>query len=126
MTGELWIDAAQERVTRLEGHLQQDTDYGWGILGKLDKGGWIVLEQAGVGAGQWRIARFQMKMNLRILFKTKNFDTVRGDDRLCAGPRRPGLPAGHSDAPRRSSSPSSRAVGAVVVAQRLALGRSDK
>ncbi len=76
MSGELWIDAAEERVTRLEGHLRQDTEYGWGILGKLDKGGWIVLEQASVGQGQWRIARFQMKMNLRILFKTKNFDTT--------------------------------------------------
>ena len=76
MTGELWIDATQERVTRLEGHLQQDTDYGWGILGKLDKGGWVVIEQADVGGRQWRIARFQMKMNLRILFKTKNFDTT--------------------------------------------------
>jgi hypothetical protein len=77
MSGELWIDAAEERVTRLEGHLQQDTDYGWGILGKLDKGGWIVLEQADVGAGQWRIARFQIKMELRILFKTKDFDSVQ-------------------------------------------------
>jgi hypothetical protein len=76
MTGEIWIDAAQERVTRLEGHLQQNTDYGWGILGKLDKGGWIVIEQADVGERQWRIARFQMKMNLRVLFKTKSFDTV--------------------------------------------------
>lgn len=76
MTGELWIDAAQERVTRLEGHLQQDTDYGWGILGKLDKGGWVVIEQADVGGRQWRIARFQMKMNLRILFKTRNIDTT--------------------------------------------------
>jgi hypothetical protein len=76
MTGELWVDAAQERVTRLEGHLQQDTDYGWGILGKLDKGGWVVIEQSDVGGGQWRIARFQMKMNLRILFKNKNFDTT--------------------------------------------------
>ncbi|MGD0547783.1 MAG: hypothetical protein ABR991_08125 [Terracidiphilus sp.] len=77
MSGELWIDAAQERVTRLEGHLQQDTNYGWGILGKLDKGGWIVLEQADVGGGQWRIARFQMKMDLRILFKAKIYDTVQ-------------------------------------------------
>ena len=76
MSGELRVDAAQERVIRLEGHLQQDTDYGWGILGKLDKGGWIVIEQANVGQGQWRIARFQMKMNLRILFKTKNIDTA--------------------------------------------------
>jgi hypothetical protein len=77
MSGELWIEAAQERVTRLEGHLQQDTNYGWGILGKLDKGGWIVLEQGEVGGGQWRIVRFQIKMDLRILLKTKNFDSVQ-------------------------------------------------
>jgi hypothetical protein len=77
MIGEIWIDSAGERVARLEGHLQQDTDYGWGILGKLDKGGWIVIEQASVGAGQWRIARFQMKMSLRILFKNKSFDTTQ-------------------------------------------------
>jgi hypothetical protein len=76
MSGELWIDAAQERVTRLEGHLQQDTDYAWGILGKLNKGGWLVMEQADMGGHQWRIARFQINMSLRILFKVKPFDTV--------------------------------------------------
>jgi hypothetical protein len=77
MTGELWIDAAQERVTRLEGHLQQDTNYGWGILGKLNKGGWMVLEQAEVAARQWRITRVQLKMELRILLKNKSFDSVQ-------------------------------------------------
>ena len=77
MTGEIWIDPSGERVARLEGHLEQDTDYGWGILGKLDKGGWVVIEQAAVGQGQWRIARFQMKMTLRILFKNKIFDTTQ-------------------------------------------------
>jgi hypothetical protein len=76
MSGEIWIDASEGRVTRLEGHLQRDTEYGWGVLARLDKGGWIVLEQASVGHGHWRIARFQMKMDLRILFKTKNFDTT--------------------------------------------------
>jgi hypothetical protein len=76
MTGEIWIDAAQERVARLEGHLEQDTDYGWGVLGKLNKGGWIVLEQADVGNRQWRIVRLRMQMSLRVLFKNKSFDTV--------------------------------------------------
>lgn len=76
LTGELWIDAGQERVVRLEGHLQQDTDYGWGVLGKLNKGGWIVLEQAEVGSHQWRIVRLKMQMSLRVLFKSKSFDTV--------------------------------------------------
>ena len=36
----------------------------------------MVIEQSDVGRGQWRIARFKMKMNLRILFKNKNFDTT--------------------------------------------------
>ena len=56
--------------------MQQDTDYAWGILGKLDKGGWIVIEQSDVGGHQWRIVRFKMKMDLRVLFKEKNFDTT--------------------------------------------------
>jgi hypothetical protein len=76
MTGEIWIDASQDRVTRLEGHLQQDTNYGWGILGKLNKGGWIVIEQAEVSGRQWRIVRFKMQMDLRVLFKTRNIDTA--------------------------------------------------
>jgi len=76
MVGEIWIDASQMRVTRLEGHLQRDIDFGWGILGRLNKGGWIVIEQADVGGHQWRIVRFQMAMNGRVFFKNKTFDTL--------------------------------------------------
>lgn len=75
MHGELSIDAASERVTRLAGSLQQDTSYGWGILGKLNKGGWLLIEQSEIGDHQWRISHVQLKMTLRILVKTKIFDT---------------------------------------------------
>ena len=86
-SGEIWIDPAQERVTRLEGHLQQDTDYGWGILGRLNKGGWVVIEQADVGGKQWRIVHVQMEMPLRILFKTKVFNTVEQMSRYAPVPQ---------------------------------------
>ncbi|HWT66755.1 MAG TPA: hypothetical protein VN151_11630, partial [Terracidiphilus sp.] len=76
MTGEIWIDPVQERVTRLEGSLSHDVDYGWGLLGRLYKGGWITIDQADVGSKQWRIVRFQMSMNGRVLFKTRSFDTT--------------------------------------------------
>jgi|ERR1039458_4342462 hypothetical protein len=75
LTGEIWIDAARERVVRLEGHLQQDVNFGWGILGRLNKGGWIVIEQGEVGGGLWRVQRFRMEMSGRVLFKTRKFDT---------------------------------------------------
>jgi hypothetical protein len=76
MAGEILIDAAQQRVVRLEGHLQQDVDFGWGILGRLYKGGWIRLDQADVGGGQWRVVRFQMVMSARIVWRTRSFDTI--------------------------------------------------
>jgi hypothetical protein len=79
MIGEIWIDAAQSRVVRLEGRLRQDVDFGWGILGRLDKGGWIVIEQANVDDHQWRVVHFQMVMSGRVLFKARSFDTVEDE-----------------------------------------------
>lgn len=79
MAGEIWIDPVHLRVVRLEGHLQQDVDFGWGILGRLNKGGWIVIEQADVGPDmgidQWRTVHFQMVMSGRVVWKTRVFDT---------------------------------------------------
>jgi hypothetical protein len=77
MAGEIWIDPAQERVVRLAGSLQQDKDFGWGVLGELDKGGWVQIDQADVGGHQWRIVHLQLKMNGRVLWKTKNSDSVQ-------------------------------------------------
>ncbi len=75
MAGAIWIDRARERVMRLEGSLQHDVNFGWGIIGRLDEGGWIVIEQAEVSPQQWRTVHFQMKMSGRLLFRTRIFDT---------------------------------------------------
>lgn len=76
MAGELWIDVAQQRVTRLQGKRIHDVDYGWGILGKLDEGGTLLLEQADVGNHQWRTVHMVLVMNARFLFKVVKLDTT--------------------------------------------------
>jgi hypothetical protein len=82
MSGEILVDTASERVTRLEGHLQQDVDFGWGIVGRLNKGGWIAIDQADVGSGLWRIVHFKMQMSGRVFFKTRVFDTTEEESRF--------------------------------------------
>jgi hypothetical protein len=77
MAGEIWIDPVEERVVRLAGTLQQDKDFGWGILGELDKGGSVEIEQADVGDRQWRIVHLKLVMNGRVLFKAKNSNSVQ-------------------------------------------------
>ena len=62
---------------RLAGTLQQDKDFGWGILGELDKGGSVEIEQADVGDHQWRIVHLKLVMNGRVLFKAKNSNSVQ-------------------------------------------------
>jgi hypothetical protein len=63
LAGELWIDQAQERLTRLDAHVIANVDFGWGILGKLDKGGTIQLEQSDVGNHDWELTA--LKLNLK-------------------------------------------------------------
>jgi hypothetical protein len=75
MTGQIWIDPAAGRVVSLEGRLQHSVGFGWGILGRLDKGGWLRIEQADVGEHHWRTVRLQLKMTGRVLFFSKNYDT---------------------------------------------------
>jgi hypothetical protein len=77
MAGEIWIDPVEERVVRLEGSLQQDKEIGLGIIGELDKGGWIEIDQANVGDHQWRIVHLKLVMNGRVLFKAKNSNSVQ-------------------------------------------------
>jgi hypothetical protein len=86
MAGEISIDPAHQRVVRLEGHVQQDVDFGWGILGRLNHGGWIVIEQADVGEGQWRIVHFQMAMSGRVFFKSRTFDTMEEESQFAPLP----------------------------------------
>ena len=86
MTGEIWVDVAQERVARLEGHLTKDVDLAWGILARLNKGGWIVIEQADIGEHQWHIVHFQMALTGRVVFTTKVFDTTEDESQFAPLP----------------------------------------
>jgi hypothetical protein len=63
-------------VVRLAGSLRQDKEIALGIV-QLDKGGWVEINQADVGGGQWRIVHLKLVMNARVLWKQKNSDSVQ-------------------------------------------------
>jgi hypothetical protein len=77
MTGELRIDQQQERMVRLDAHLIADVNFGWGILGKLFKGGTIVVEQKDVGTGHWETTHMALHLQGKILMiKSLNLQTT--------------------------------------------------
>ncbi len=53
MEGDMIIDRKAARIAKIDGTLFKDVDFGWGILGKLYKGGKFIIVQRDVGGGHW-------------------------------------------------------------------------
>lgn len=81
LSGDLWIDARMKRMEKLEGHLNQDLDFGLGLLGRVNKGSWFLMERTPVNSTDWKTERLEVHISGRaLLFKTLARETseVRG------------------------------------------------
>jgi len=67
MQGDMIIDARAKRIALIDGTLFKDVDFGWGILGKLYKGGKFRIVQRDVGDGHWEEVEETLHMNGKIL-----------------------------------------------------------
>lgn len=73
MAGHLLIDTKENRIAEIDGTLQKDVGFGWGILGHLDRGGRFLVQQADVDNRQWEITRMELSFTGKILlFKKLN------------------------------------------------------
>ncbi len=71
MEGYLLIDPEARRLARIDGTLFKNISFGWGIIGRLDKGGHFRVQQADVGDGAWEITEMSLSITGKILiFKT--------------------------------------------------------
>jgi hypothetical protein len=76
MNGELWVDSRYKRMARLDGHIAENVDFGYGILGRLYKGGWFQLQRTRVSATDWKTENLEVHMSGRaMLFKTMARET---------------------------------------------------
>ena len=67
MQGDMLIDAKAVRIAKIDGTLFKDVNFGWGILGRLYKGGKFLIEQKDVGNDHWETVRQVLQFNGRIL-----------------------------------------------------------
>jgi hypothetical protein len=67
MEGYLLIDPQAKRLAKIDGTLYRDVTFGWGIVGRLDKGGHFLVRQADVGDGTWDITEMNLDIKGKIL-----------------------------------------------------------
>src|ERR1035438_6868632 len=68
MSGTLWVDARMKRLVRLNGRVEETLDFGYGILGRVYKGGWFQLQRTQVSPTDWKTDRIEVHLNGRALF----------------------------------------------------------
>ncbi len=68
MSGEMVIDRKAHRIRTIKGELTDDVSIGWGILGKLRKGGTFDVERREIAPGIWQIVETHVHINGRALF----------------------------------------------------------
>ena len=66
MEGDMIVDQTAGRIAEINGQLFKDVDFGWGILGRLFKGGKFVIHQADVG-GKWQETQERLQFNGKVL-----------------------------------------------------------
>jgi hypothetical protein len=67
MQGDMIIDERAARIAKIDGTLFKDVDFGWGILGKLNKGGKFRIVQKDVGGGHWEEVEETLQFEGKIL-----------------------------------------------------------
>jgi len=71
MAGTILVDPEQKRLARLNGHLVENVDFGFGILGHIAKGGTFDIERTQVSSSHWKTHVVNIHVNGRmLLFKT--------------------------------------------------------
>jgi len=108
MTGELWIDARFKRLARLDGRVADNVDFGFGLLGRLYKGGWFRLVRTQVGASDWKTSQLEVHMSIRALL-VKTFARETSESRGGFTPVPPGIGLNQAAILLDASSDSARA-----------------
>ena len=60
MQGEMWIDVNDLHLVRVDGTLFKGVNFGWGILGHLNKGGHFFVEQSRLDAERWDVTHMKL------------------------------------------------------------------
>ncbi len=79
MVGELWVDQGQLRLAKIDAHLISDVNFGWGVLGRLYKGGSILVQNADVGLHHWETIHMKLALQGKLLMM-KNVDYSTTED----------------------------------------------
>jgi hypothetical protein len=82
LAGEIWIQPRVKRLVKIDAHILTEVDFGYGLLGRVEKGGSFQIVRQQVAENRWKTSVLDVHISGRIvLFKaiSKDQRDVRTD-----------------------------------------------
>jgi hypothetical protein len=67
MEGHMLIDPHERHLVKIDAKLIEDVNFGWGIFGRLNKGGRFVVEQSRIAKDRWDITDMSLDFTGKVL-----------------------------------------------------------
>ena len=75
LAGEIWVQPRLKRLVRIIGHIDAQIDFGYGFLGRLEKGGTFQIGREQVAENRWKTSLIDVHISGRLVF----FKTISKD-----------------------------------------------
>jgi hypothetical protein len=68
LAGEIWIQPQLKRLVKIDAHILTEIDFGFGLLGRIEKGGSFQIERAHVAQNRWKTTLLDVHISGRVVF----------------------------------------------------------
>ena len=68
LSGQIWIQPQYKRLVKLDAHIVNEIDFGYGLLGRIEKGGSFQIEREQVSNTRWKTSLLDVRVSGRIVF----------------------------------------------------------
>jgi hypothetical protein len=82
LSGEVWIQPWQKRLVKIDAHIVNDIEFGYGFFGRIEKGGRFEIVRAQVAANRWKTTVLNVHISGRVVFFksiNRDQDVTRSD-----------------------------------------------
>ena len=68
LAGEIWIEPQMKRLVKIDAHILTEIDFGYGLFGRIEKGGTFQIERARVAPNRWKTTVLDVHISGRVIF----------------------------------------------------------
>ena len=85
LSGKIWIQTQQKRLVKIDAHILNEIDFGYGLLGRIEKGGHFQITRGQVAENRWKTTMLNVHISGRVVF----FKSINRDQDVTRSAFRP-------------------------------------